>query len=209
MACSRGDEERRELKLNPQGFRALTLSRGHVPKCPRRAVRRDVVGLTFNHALCPIRASHFFRRNVVLSFQEDAIGIRLRDVIGPDNMMWDNMMWGSDYPHSESTFPQSRKILAEILAGVPEDEQAKIAGCNAAPCTNLTWRGCPSLLEEPTSADRRTGRARRSLPTNPYTTALAQGPHRLARGLWHYENCRAATSANSRITMVFDLAGQP
>jgi hypothetical protein len=37
--------------------------------------------------------SDFFRRNVVLSFQEDAIGIRLRDVIGPDNMMWDNMMW--------------------------------------------------------------------------------------------------------------------
>ena len=37
-------------------------------------------------------------------------------------------MWGSDYPHSESTFPQSRKILSEILAGVPDDEQAKIAG---------------------------------------------------------------------------------
>ena len=45
------------------------------------------------------------------------IGIRLRDVIGVDNMMW-----GSDYPHSESTFPQSRQILAQILAGVPEDE---------------------------------------------------------------------------------------
>ena len=71
--------------------------------------------------------SDFFHRNVVLSFQEDAIGIRLRDIIGPDNMMWDNMMWGSDYPHSESTFPQSRKILAEILAGVPDDEQAKLA----------------------------------------------------------------------------------
>jgi hypothetical protein len=27
------------------------------------------------------------------------------------------MMWGSDYPHSESTFPQSRKILAEIWPG--------------------------------------------------------------------------------------------
>jgi hypothetical protein len=61
--------------------------------------------------------SDFFRRNVVLSFQEDAIGIRLRDVIGIDNMMW-----GSDYPHSESTFPQSRKIVAAILAGVPDDE---------------------------------------------------------------------------------------
>jgi hypothetical protein len=69
--------------------------------------------------------SDFFRRNVVLSFQEDAIGIRLRDVIGVDNMMW-----GSDYPHSESTFPQSRKILAEILEGVSDDEQAKITGGN-------------------------------------------------------------------------------
>jgi len=37
------------------------------------------------------------------------------------------MMWGSDYPHSESTFPQSRQILAEILEGVPADEQAKAA----------------------------------------------------------------------------------
>src|SRR5262245_41451526 len=71
--------------------------------------------------------SDFFHRNVVLSFQEDALGIRLRDVIGVDNMMW-----GSDYPHSESTFPQSCRILAEILAGVPDDEQAKIAGGNTA-----------------------------------------------------------------------------
>jgi predicted TIM-barrel fold metal-dependent hydrolase len=72
--------------------------------------------------------SGFFRRNVVLSFEEDAIGIRLRDVIGVDNMMR-----GSDYPHSESTFPQSRKILA----GVPEDEQAKIAGDNTARVYNF------------------------------------------------------------------------
>jgi predicted TIM-barrel fold metal-dependent hydrolase len=74
-----------------------------------------------------MRPSDFFRRNVVLSFQEDALGIRVRDVIGVDNMMW-----GSDYPHSESTFPQSRKILTEILAGVPEAEQAKIVGTNTA-----------------------------------------------------------------------------
>ena len=42
------------------------------------------------------------------------------------------MMWGSDYPHSESTFPQSRKILTEILAGAPDHEQAKIVGGNTA-----------------------------------------------------------------------------
>jgi predicted TIM-barrel fold metal-dependent hydrolase len=73
------------------------------------------------------RPSDVFHRNVVLSFQEDAIGIRLRDVIGVDNMMW-----GSDYPHSESTFPRSRQILAEILAGVPSHEQARIVGGNTA-----------------------------------------------------------------------------
>jgi hypothetical protein len=53
----------------------------------------------------------------------DAVGIRLRDVIGVYNMMW-----GSDYPYSESTFPQSRKILAESPRGVPNDEQAKPPG---------------------------------------------------------------------------------
>jgi predicted TIM-barrel fold metal-dependent hydrolase len=74
-----------------------------------------------------MRPSDFFHRNIVLSFQEDAVGIRLRDIIGVDNMMW-----GSDYPHSESTFPQSRRILSEILAGVPAEEQARIAGGNAA-----------------------------------------------------------------------------
>jgi len=35
---------------------------------------------------------------------------------------------GLNYPRSESTFPQLRKILA----GVPEDEQAKIAALNTA-----------------------------------------------------------------------------
>jgi hypothetical protein len=37
---------------------------------------------------------------VVVLLGNNTIGIRLRDVIGVDNTMWDNMMWGSDYPHS-------------------------------------------------------------------------------------------------------------
>src|ERR1700721_1917723 len=108
---------------------------------------------------CPERdrpPSDFFRRNVVLSFQEDAIGIRLRDVIGVDNMMW-----GSDYPHSESTFPQSRKILAEILAGVPDDEQAKMVGGTTARRKNFEggrWGGGGAdgpCLKSKLSADQR------------------------------------------------------
>ena len=44
----------------------------------------------------------------------------------------DRLMWGSDYPHSESTFPRSREVLSEILEGVPIEEQASIVGGAAA-----------------------------------------------------------------------------
>ncbi|MBI3327711.1 MAG: amidohydrolase [Nitrospinae bacterium] len=71
--------------------------------------------------------SDFFHRNVFCSFQEDALGIRDRYVIGIDHLMW-----GSDYPHQESTWPKSRQILETILQGVPEEEKVKIAGGNVA-----------------------------------------------------------------------------
>ncbi len=71
--------------------------------------------------------SDFFHRNVFCSFQEDALGIRDRASIGVDNLMW-----GSDYPHQESTWPKSRQILDKILEGVPEEEKVKIAGANVA-----------------------------------------------------------------------------
>ena len=44
--------------------------------------------------------SDYFHRNVFVGFQEDALGIRDRHIIGVDNLQW-----GSDYPHQESTFP--------------------------------------------------------------------------------------------------------
>ena len=71
--------------------------------------------------------SDYFHRNVFLSFQEEPLGIKMRHVIGVDNLLW-----GSDYPHRESTFPRSRQILEEILEDCSEEEKAKIAGGNAA-----------------------------------------------------------------------------
>src|SRR5215470_552358 len=56
----------------------------------------------------------------------------------PRSMIGDNMMWGSDYPHSESTFPRSRQILAEILEGVPHDEQARSWAPTPPACTIST-----------------------------------------------------------------------
>lgn len=80
--------------------------------------RHEEASHRFKNDMLP---SDFFARNVFLSFQEDDIGVRLRDRIGVDRMMW-----GSDYPHSESTFPRSREVLDEILEGVPQQERHEI-----------------------------------------------------------------------------------
>ena len=71
--------------------------------------------------------SDFFRSNITMSFQQDDIGIQLRDLIGVQCLTW-----GSDYPHAESTWPKSREVLADILADVPADEQRKIICDNVA-----------------------------------------------------------------------------
>jgi predicted TIM-barrel fold metal-dependent hydrolase len=77
--------------------------------------------------------SDFFKRNVYLSFQEDPVGIQLREYVGVETLMW-----GSDYPHAESTFPKSREIVDRILEGVPEEEKVLIAGENCAKMFNVT-----------------------------------------------------------------------
>jgi predicted TIM-barrel fold metal-dependent hydrolase len=71
--------------------------------------------------------SDYFKQNVFLSFQEDRVGIRVRDVLGIEGLMW-----GSDYPHTESTFPRSREITSDILEDVPYAEKNLILRDNVA-----------------------------------------------------------------------------
>jgi predicted TIM-barrel fold metal-dependent hydrolase len=71
-----------------------------------------------------LRPSDYIRRNVRFTFMSDKLGIRLRDVIGVENLLW-----ASDYPHTESTFPNSRQTLARQLEDVPDpDREAIISG---------------------------------------------------------------------------------
>lgn len=44
----------------------------------------------------------------------------------------DRIMWGSDFPHEEGTFPFSREALAHTYAGVDSDDVTKMVGHNAA-----------------------------------------------------------------------------
>ena len=85
------------------------------------------IGMKANRFKNDMFPSDFMRRNVFIGFQEDEFGIEVRHKVGLDSLLW-----GSDYPHAESTFPRSRQILDEIFQGIPEDEKAKIAGDNTA-----------------------------------------------------------------------------
>jgi predicted TIM-barrel fold metal-dependent hydrolase len=42
-----------------------------------------------------------------------------------------NLMWGSDYPHQEGTWPRTRLAMRNALSGIPEDEVRMILGENA------------------------------------------------------------------------------
>ncbi|MGH7028934.1 MAG: amidohydrolase family protein [Stellaceae bacterium] len=71
--------------------------------------------------------SDYWHRNMFVEFMEDDIGVEFRKHIGVDNMLW-----GSDFPHAESTWPQSKQFLDRIFAGVPEEDCRKITADNAA-----------------------------------------------------------------------------
>ena len=79
-----------------------------------------------------MNAADYWRRQVYATFQDDVPGIRCRDLIGVDRLMW-----GSDYPHFDSTFPKSREAIERNFEGVPEDEMARILGGNMIDVYNL------------------------------------------------------------------------
>jgi predicted TIM-barrel fold metal-dependent hydrolase len=47
------------------------------------------------------------------------------------------MMWGSDFPHVEGTYPSSRRHLAKLFGSVPREEVEAIVGMNAAAMMNF------------------------------------------------------------------------
>ena len=71
--------------------------------------------------------SDLFRRNCGVTFQDDQMASEMRSLIGVDSLLW-----GSDYPHQEGTWPESQQVVREIFKGIPEDELRKITYLNLA-----------------------------------------------------------------------------
>lgn len=94
-------------------------------------VRRGAAGeMRFNtaeHAL-PRSASEYFAQNCWIGLSsptaEDAMAI---DALGKDRIMW-----GSDYPHDEGTFPFTRENIRAVFSHLPREDVERLLNRNAA-----------------------------------------------------------------------------
>jgi predicted TIM-barrel fold metal-dependent hydrolase len=71
--------------------------------------------------------SEIFRRNFWFCALDEPSGYKTADVIGIDNILIE-----SDYPHSDSTWPDTQPLLREQLADLPLEHQRKICWQNGA-----------------------------------------------------------------------------
>jgi predicted TIM-barrel fold metal-dependent hydrolase len=74
-----------------------------------------------------LRPSEVLRRNFWFCTIDDPSIVPLRHVIGVDHIMVE-----CDYPHADSTWPDTQQVLAETMGDLPEDELRAVAGGNAA-----------------------------------------------------------------------------
>jgi predicted TIM-barrel fold metal-dependent hydrolase len=70
-------------------------------------------------------AREYLDSNVFCGLIKDPFAAKFHDEIGVDRLMW-----GSDFPHPQCTFPQTHKVLDEILATFAPEERRKIVAGN-------------------------------------------------------------------------------
>jgi predicted TIM-barrel fold metal-dependent hydrolase len=69
----------------------------------------------------PNLPSRLFHRHVWSTFMTDSVGLELRH-----RLNLDHIMWSSDYPHSVTSWPDSRRVIAEQLHDLTDTEARKI-----------------------------------------------------------------------------------
>jgi predicted TIM-barrel fold metal-dependent hydrolase len=71
--------------------------------------------------------SEYFREHVYMTFQDDWTAFQVKDLCNIRRLMWAN-----DFPHSDSTWPNSQALLAKHAAHLTEDERNLILHDNVA-----------------------------------------------------------------------------
>jgi len=73
-----------------------------------------------------MKPSEFFRRQGGITFTDDPVALRCLDLIGAETLLW-----GSDYPHDEGSFPHSQAVITRTFADIGEADKRKIVFDNA------------------------------------------------------------------------------
>ena len=70
--------------------------------------------------------SEYYRSNVFGCFFDDPHGLNSIDAVGEDNITFE-----TDYPHSDSTWPHTKKVAEDIMQGLTQSQVDKICRGNA------------------------------------------------------------------------------
>ena len=118
----------------------ISYSEAQVGWMPFLLERADKIWDHFHSGL-PKRPSEYIPGRVFGCIFDDETGLRLRDVIGVEQICFE-----TDYPHADSTFPDSRAVLAGLAerAGMTAEETYKVARGNAIAAFNLGRIGISS-----------------------------------------------------------------
>jgi predicted TIM-barrel fold metal-dependent hydrolase len=90
-----------------------------------------------------MKPSEYFRRNIRVG--SSAMSRReadLRHQIGVQTIMW-----GTDYPHPEGTWPLTQQMMAEVFRGIPDAEIAAMLGGNAAEFYRFDTQALAPIVE--------------------------------------------------------------
>jgi predicted TIM-barrel fold metal-dependent hydrolase len=75
---------------------------------------------------CTVPPSEVFKQHFWVCMIVDRYAIVNRHLIGLEKLMWE-----ADFPHNDSNWPNSRKMFAEAVVDIPDDEAARIGELNA------------------------------------------------------------------------------
>jgi len=80
----------------------------------------------FKDLTLTMKPSEYWKRQCRATYQSDPIGLKLLDVLGEDNVMW-----GSDFPHPDGVWPDSKEFIARETEHLAADVKHKVICANA------------------------------------------------------------------------------
>jgi predicted TIM-barrel fold metal-dependent hydrolase len=115
----------------------LAYSEGQIGWLPYVLERADDVWLDHRawagvRDLIPEPPSTYYYRQVYGCFFKDRHGVRSIDKVGIDNATFE-----TDYPHTDSTWPDTKRVAEELMLGVPDDVVYKLMRGNAIKMLSL------------------------------------------------------------------------